>query len=232
MLRISDILFESLFYDLNRNPKKFEKEISNQIILEAKRIGISKFEFFDLKSSKFKWTSLNGTKKLAFLENFQVSKFYNDEKGIKIENLWKEFIRLYRLIRRSLLSDHEIDSFQNDAKQWIRNFTEIYRKEDVSPYMHVFSMHTPQFIRDLKRQGLSLLLFSSSSIEKKNHHHVKLFYGKTCMGGGQKKEQSAIYDLLSFENRQLYYLKYNIPLLFKKKNIKIDLSENNQLQLE
>ncbi|CAJ0845474.1 536_t:CDS:2 [Entrophospora sp. SA101] len=114
MLRISDILFESLLYDLNRNPKKFEKEISNQIILEAKRIGISKFEFFDLKSSKFKWTGLNDTQKLTFLENFQASKFYNDGKGIKIENLWKEFIRLYRLIRRSLLSNHEIDNFQND----------------------------------------------------------------------------------------------------------------------
>ena len=49
MLRISDILLESLFYDLNRNPKKFEKENSKQIILEANRIGISKFEFFDLK---------------------------------------------------------------------------------------------------------------------------------------------------------------------------------------
>ncbi|CAJ0823524.1 11625_t:CDS:2 [Entrophospora sp. SA101] len=37
MLRISDILFESLFYDLNHNPKKIEKEISNQIILETKK---------------------------------------------------------------------------------------------------------------------------------------------------------------------------------------------------
>ena len=211
MLRISDILLESLFYDLNRNPKKFEKEISNQIILEANRIGISKFEFFDLKSSKFTWTNLSGSNKLTFLEFFQVSKFYNNEKGIKIENLWREFIRLYRLLRRPFLSDNEIDSFQNDAKQWIQNFTEhgIYHKEDVSPYMHVFSMHIPQFIRYLKRQGLSLLLFSSSSIEKKNHQHVKLFYGKTCMGGGQKEKQSVVHNLLDFENRQLYYLKYN-----------------------
>ncbi|CAJ0911616.1 17880_t:CDS:2 [Entrophospora sp. SA101] len=84
MLRISDILFESLFYDLNRNPKKFEKEISNQIILEAKRIGISKFEFFDLKSS------------MALKNNFQ-----------------------------------------NDTKQWIQTFSEIYCKEVVSPYTTV-----------------------------------------------------------------------------------------------
>jgi hypothetical protein len=88
-------------------------------------------------------------------------------------------------------------------------------------------MHIPQFIRDLKRQELSLLLFSSSSVEKKNHHHVKLFYGKTCMGGGQKKEHSVVHDILNFENMQLYYLKYNTPLLFRKKNIKIDLSKND-----
>ena len=108
MLRISDILLESLFYDLNRCPKKFEKEISGRIILEAKRIGISKFEFFDPKSSKIKWTSLNGTNKLIFLEFFQVSKFYNNEKGIKIENLWREFIRLHFLDKSiGTLADHQ-----------------------------------------------------------------------------------------------------------------------------
>ena len=48
MLRISDILFESLFYDLNCNPKNFEKKISNQIILEAKRIGIRMTNTYDI----------------------------------------------------------------------------------------------------------------------------------------------------------------------------------------
>jgi len=47
------------------------------------------------------------------------------------------------------------------------------------------------------------------------------------MGGGKKEKQSVVRNLLDFENRQLYYLKYNIPLLFKKKNVKINLSEDD-----
>jgi hypothetical protein len=48
----------------------------------------------------------------------------------------------------------------------------LYRKEDVTPYMHVFAKHVPQFMRQLKEIGLSLQVFSTSSIEKKNHNHV------------------------------------------------------------
>src|SRR2546426_997756 len=74
------------------------------------------------------------------------------------------------------LSDIEIDNFQKDVKQWIKTFTNIYRSEDVTPYMHVFAMHIPQFLKELKNQALSLRLFSSSSVEKKNHHHVNIIF--------------------------------------------------------
>ncbi|CAJ0839576.1 19613_t:CDS:2 [Entrophospora sp. SA101] len=208
MLRIRDILLECLFSDLCRNLKKFENEMANRIIEETRRIGITKFEFYDLKSSKCNWTTLNGSDKLKFLEFFLVSKFYNNEKGINIEKMWREFVCLYKLIRKTALSDIEIDNFQKDVKQWIKTFTNIYRSEDVTPYMHVFAMHIPQFLKELKNQALSLRLFSSS---------VCLFFGITCMGGGEKK-QSAVYKILNFENRQLYYLKNNTPSSFKKKN--------------
>lgn len=48
-----------------------------------------------------------------------------------------------------------------------------------------------------------------------------MFFGITCMGGGEKK-QSAVYKILNFENRQLYYLKNNTPSSFKKKIIRIN----------
>ncbi|CAJ0843521.1 1681_t:CDS:2 [Entrophospora sp. SA101] len=180
--RISDILLECLFSDLCRNLKKFENEMANRIIEETRRIGITKFEFYDLKSSKCNWTTLNGSDKLKFLEFFLVSKFYNNEKGINIEKMWREFVCLYKLIRKTALSDIEIDNFQKDVKQWIKTFTNIYRSEDVTPYMHVFAMHILQFLKELKNQALSLHLFSSSS--------VRLFFGITCMGGGEKKQSA------------------------------------------
>jgi hypothetical protein len=52
----------------------------------------------------------------------------------------------------------------------------LYRKEDVTPYMHMLTMHVPYFMRQLKEKGLSLRLFSTSSIEKKNHNQVLWYY--------------------------------------------------------
>ena len=48
----------------------------------------------------------------------------------------------------------------------------LYRKEDITPYMHVFAKHIPQFLRQLKEKNLSFQFFSTSSIEKKNHNQV------------------------------------------------------------
>ena len=48
----------------------------------------------------------------------------------------------------------------------------LYQKEDITPYMHVFTKYIPQFLQQLKEKGLSLQIFSTSSIEKKNHNQV------------------------------------------------------------
>ena len=90
------------------------------------------------------------------------------------------------ILHKEHLSDQEIDQFEIDAQNWIRMFCRptqghmnsvtqipgLYRKDDVTPYMHVFAKHVPQFLRQLKNKGLSLQVFSTSSIEKKNHNHV------------------------------------------------------------
>jgi len=52
----------------------------------------------------------------------------------------------------------------------------FYRKEDVTPYMHMLTMHVPYFMHRLKEKGLSFRLFSTSSIEKKNHNQVLDLY--------------------------------------------------------
>jgi hypothetical protein len=45
------------------------------------------------------------------------------------------------------------------------------------------------------------------------------------MGGGSK-EKSVVYDIMEFENRQLYYLINNIPQKIQIQNINIDNKEN------
>ena len=52
-----------------------------------------------------------------------------------------------------------------------------------------------------------------------------MFFGGTTMGGG-KKNLPVVYDILVFENRQIFYLINNIPNEITCKNINIHDSEN------
>ncbi|RIB26203.1 hypothetical protein C2G38_2163990 [Gigaspora rosea] len=91
----------------------------------------------------------------------------------------------------------------------------LYRKEDVMPYMHMFCMHIPYFMRQLKKKGLSLRLFSTSSIEKKIITRYELRWEEV------KKQKPVVYDILEFENQQIFYLINGTPTKITCKNINI-----------
>ena len=127
------------------------------------------------------------------LEEFPVSQFIPGDHGKDIEDLWREFYHLYTILRKEYLTDQEIDQFEIDAQNWIRTFCRptqgqvnnitqisegLYRKDDVTPYMHVFAKHVPQFLRQLKEKGFSLQNLSTSSIEKKitTMYSIKNFF--------------------------------------------------------
>lgn len=73
---------------------------------------------------------------------------------------------LYITLRKSNLTNSEIDNFEIKVKQWIQLFCRpsqgqinsasqipgLYRKNDVTLYMHVFSQHIPEFLRNLKEK--------------------------------------------------------------------------------
>ena len=175
---------ECLFADLIKN-KEFSKQIKPAVELAFKNIKIH-FEFFQSKSNgkQWNWTSLMGPDKKIMLEKFPVSQFIPGIRGKDIEKLWREFYRLYVILRKTHLMDQEINQFEIDAQNWISMFCRptqgrinssiqipgLYRKEDITPYMHIFAKHVPQFLRQLKEKDLSLQIFSTSSIEKKNHN--------------------------------------------------------------
>ncbi|PKC74141.1 hypothetical protein RhiirA1_388380 [Rhizophagus irregularis] len=212
LLRISDVLIEYLFADLIKN-KDFSKQIKLAIELAFKNIKVY-FEFFQSKSTgkQWNWTSLMGPDKKIMLEKFPVSQFI-----------------------QAHLSNQEIDQFEIDAQNWICIFCHptqgyinspiqipgLYRKEDVMPYMHIFAKHVPQFLRQLKEKGFSLQILSTSSIEKKNHNQVCLFFGGTTMGGGTDGK-SVVYNIMSFENHQLFYLINNTPKKIVARNIDVN----------
>src|SRR5947207_2001842 len=72
---------------------------------------MSKAEMFRLKANEFRHLSL--------LQYFPVSEFIFGSHGIDIENLWREFYRLYKILRKSSHTEEEILEFEKDAKNWI-----------------------------------------------------------------------------------------------------------------
>ncbi|RHZ79560.1 hypothetical protein Glove_144g138 [Diversispora epigaea] len=234
LLRLSDILMESLFKDLFRR-NNFERNIKEKIEKKMSELNIH-FEFYRNNSSRssWSWTSLMGPDKKKMLQHFPVSEFISGVCGIIIENLWKEFYQLYEFMRKPNYIEEEILTFENNAKNWVKTFSQpargqintatailgIYREEDVTSYMHMLTMHIPFFIRQLKEKNLAFRLFSTSSIEKKNHCQVRLFFGGTTMGGG-KKNKPVVYDILVYENRKIFYLINDIPNEITYKNINI-----------
>jgi hypothetical protein len=176
---------ECFFNDLFKK-KEFEQQIKGQIEQTMKTIKVH-FEFFKSRlGGKWDWTSLMGPDKIKVLQHFPITQFILGKRGEDIEKLWRNFYELYVILRKPNLTNSEIDNFEIKVKQWIYLFCRpnqgqinsasqipgLYRKEDITPYMHVFSKHIPEFLRNLKEKNLSLRLFSTSSIEKKNHNQV------------------------------------------------------------
>ncbi|CAB4437992.1 unnamed protein product [Rhizophagus irregularis] len=208
MLRITDVLMGCLFGDLMIDLNEFKKVTKILIEKEMQRIGLTHFQFFESKSKgkSWDWTSLTGPDKLIMLQHFDVTKFIAGDRGKKISLLWKEFFNLYQFLRKDSFSDSEINSFEINAKNWIKLFCEptIGKSNSIN-----------------QRRGLNMRQFSTSSIEKKNHLHVKLFFGGTTMGGGNNSnDNSVLHDILSFENRQLYYLMNDTSRCIKQRIIR------------
>ncbi|PKK56573.1 hypothetical protein RhiirC2_799729 [Rhizophagus irregularis] len=123
-----------------------------------------------------------------------------------MEFLWREFLRLYLFLCQDHITEEEIDSFKQAAKSWILKFCEPT----------IGKSNSANQKRGIK--NLQFKHFSTSSLEKKNHIHVRVFFGATTMGGGNKAN-SVVHDILIYENWQLYFLMNDIPKSIVQKTI-------------
>jgi len=176
--------------NLCKKKKEFADTTHLLIMEEMKNLKIN-FKFYPPSTPNgiWTWTALMGPDKLKMLKSFPVAYFFNQSQsqhGQQIQYLWRKFYELYMTMRQQELTDQDIDIFEQNAKDWVRAFCRptvgvindanqqpgMYSRKEVTPYMHVFAYHVPQFMRYLKQKKLSLRLFSTCSLEKKNHNHV------------------------------------------------------------
>ncbi|RIB28329.1 hypothetical protein C2G38_2239583 [Gigaspora rosea] len=130
-----------------------------------------------------------------------VTNYLPGSRGQTIEKLWRDFFSLYKLMRsKDELADATINKFEIDARNWVSTFCQPTLKKA-----------TGEIIQEgiYQRQDVTPYM------------HVRLFFGKTTMGGG-KTQQSPVKEIQKYENRQIYFLIHNIPNSYSEKFIKID----------
>lgn len=84
------------------------------------------------------------------------------------------------------------EEFGHRAKSWVKLFNSLYQTKDVTPYMHAFAMHVPEF---LSLYG-NINMFSQQGLEKLNDLTTIHFQHST-----NHKESQALRQILQKRNR-------------------------------
>ncbi len=214
MLRIWDRLWMLVLQEL-KVQNQFNDLTRAKIIAEMHRISISFHFWQDQGTQNWSYTSLMGGDKEIVLKSFNFGVVFNEERAFLINHLWRDFYQLYNNIKSQKTNSNQ---FANQAKQWLDLFLTpsqgepntnnfkmgLYRPKDVTPYIHVLIHHLSEFMEQHQKFGLGT--FSCAPVEKKNHDQVSAFFRKTMKDGGKGAERkSAIFEILHYENRLMYF---------------------------
>ena len=77
----------------------------------------------------------------------------------------------FSLISDTNKEEGDADELSRKIKLWVKLFTTTYQSKDVTPYIHAFSMHVPEFI---KLYG-NIISFTQQGLEKLNDVSTKDF---------------------------------------------------------
>lgn len=89
------------------------------------------------------------------------------------------------------------NNFQDHARDWGKLFMELFYDDDLTPYIHAFVYHVPQF---LQMHG-TLINFNCQPVEKKNHWQSQTFHRGSQKGG---KNSKYTVQVMEQETRQLF----------------------------
>jgi hypothetical protein len=214
MLRVWDRMWALVIQEL-KSENRFNDYSRAIISKEMQRISVRFYFWQDHDTQNWSYTSLMGSDKEIVLRDFNFEVIFDKERAKLISQLWRDFYALYNAMKQ-LETDPTL--FATQAKKWLDLFLTpfqgepntisfkkgLYRPKDVTPYIHVLVHHVPEFID--KHQNFGFAAFSCAAVEKKNHDQVSAFFRKTMKDGGKGIERkSAIFEILYFENRSMYF---------------------------
>ena len=85
---------------------------------------------------------------------------------------WKEFWRLFNELGKQ---DCDYSELKSDVHNWVNMFLKVYHTKNVTPYVHSFAHHVPEFI---ERYGL-ICKFTQQGLEKLNDVTTQHFLRST-----------------------------------------------------
>ena len=154
-------------------------------------LAIPSFKFYVGEASKqLKCRSLTGPEKLKVFQNIKIRPLlptFPEDTASQIQHLWDELLELNKLIclPASHLTSATIESYEQRARQWGRDFIDIYHTDKVTPYIHAMMNHVGEFMRI---HG-SIVPFTQQGLEKNNDIMTKIYFRASSHRGVQALRQ-------------------------------------------
>ena len=180
-LRISDVLINLLIRDLqvadgiHKSTSTLPNKSKGRYMVTYRDFlnGPCKIQFnwfIDKESKRLQFRDLTGPEKIRLFENINIPKLFPvlSTKN-ELQGIWKEFYSLIQQLGKSECDD--INKFEKSVKCWVTKFIGVYQTKDVTPYIHAFAMHVPEFLR---LHG-NISLFTQQGLEKINDFTTKYY---------------------------------------------------------
>ena len=149
-----------------------------------------RFQWYSDDSKKLKWRDLTGPEKTRLFTNVDLPRTFPQLPNVdKIQNLWMEFWRLFNKLRGY---ECDPDHLQRDAKSWVSDFLVLYQTKNVTPYVHAFVHHVPEFI---KHYG-NVASYTQEGMEKLNDITTKHYQRST-----NHRDMESLKQVLEKKNR-------------------------------
>ena len=227
-LRITDLVFEKLisYLDLVENESSFDLEKRPYL---KRLIDFCQFEakvtcpiYYNLKEKKVTIRSLNQDDRIKILKQIQKKSLYQlfpelkDHSKIKIMNfVLVEFYVLFTFVKKDHSVNFDAEDLTIKLKNWLKYFIKINDGQKITPYLHIFVFHIPEFISVYKH----LNLFSCQALEKLNSVTKTHYFRQT---NRKNKNNAFLVQLLEKANRmEFFHLKGTVNEIYEKINARI-----------
>lgn len=197
-LRISDNLFscfsKNLYEADKNNSDNLSKRPNLKIFVNFLKNECKIYNSYFMKNSSLKFRTFNERELFKIFEKCILSLLFPTmTKIIEITSLWNDFFFIYRSLK-----ENEFESLENLKEQlhhWLNLFKICYPSDFITPYMHAFVVHIPEFIQI---HG-NLNLFSLQGLEKLNDITTQNFHRSS------NKKENFLVQMLQKRNRQELY---------------------------